>query len=146
MGSQAQTIVVNQQTDQHPFIVRALWYVFIGIWLSGLVIGVAYVLILTIVLSPLGAALLNYVPQALTLRKRSLDVSVINENGVSIVKTGGVPQRPFLLRAMYFVLIGWWFGALWSAVAWALCAIIIGFPLGIWMLNRIGAVVSLHRH
>jgi len=138
--------VVNQPTQQHSFLIRALWYVFIGIWLSALLISVAYVLIVTIILSPLGAKLLNYVPQALTLRKRTSSIQVIDENGVIMVGETTVPQRPLLQRAIYFVLVGFWFGAIWAAVGWALCATIIGFPLGIWMLNRIGGVVSLHRH
>ena len=141
-----QTIVVNNKTEQHSFIVRALWYVFIGIWLSGLVIGVGYLLIVSVILSPFGASLLNYVPQTLTLRKRTSNTSVIDRGGVTIIETGYVAQRPLWQRAVYFVFIGWWLGALWCAAAWALCAILIGFPLGIWMLNRIGAVVSLHRH
>lgn len=139
-------VIVNHRTTQHSFFVRALWYVFVGWWLSALVIGIGYLLIVTVVLSPLGAKVLNYVPQALTLRKRTSDMQGINEHGVIMVGESTVPQRPLWQRAVYFVLIGWWLGAVWCVAGWALCAILIGFPLGIWMLNRIGAVVSLHRH
>ena len=52
---------------------------------------------------------------------------------------------PFLVRAIYFLLIGWWFSAIWLAVAWALHVSIIGMLLGFWMLNRVPAIVSLRR-
>jgi uncharacterized membrane protein YccF (DUF307 family) len=56
-----------------------------------------------------------------------------------------VPQPPFLLRAIYFVLIGWWFSGIWLAVAWALHVTIIGMLVGFWMFNRVPAVVTLAR-
>jgi hypothetical protein len=51
-----------------------------------------------------------------------------------------VPQRNgpgLLVRALYFILIGWWFSGIWAAVAWILCITIIGLPLGLYMLNRL---------
>jgi len=47
--------------------------------------------------------------------------------------------------AVYFVLIGWWFSAIWLAVAWALHVTIIGMVVGFWMFNRVPAVVTLAR-
>jgi uncharacterized membrane protein YccF (DUF307 family) len=55
-----------------------------------------------------------------------------------------VPQLPFLLRAIYFVLVGWWLSAIWLAIAWALHVTIIGMLVGFWMY-RVPAVVSLAR-
>jgi uncharacterized membrane protein YccF (DUF307 family) len=54
-------------------------------------------------------------------------------------------QNPFVLRAVYFLLIGWWFSALWLTVAWALSASVIGLPFAFWMFNRIPAVITLAR-
>ena len=48
-----------------------------------------------------------------------------------------MPQNPFILRAIYFVLIGWWFSLIWSLLGWLLCVTIIGLPLGVLMLNRL---------
>ena len=50
-----------------------------------------------------------------------------------------------LIRALYFVLIGWWFSGLWMAVAYALLVSILGMPIAFWMYNRIGAVTTLFR-
>jgi uncharacterized membrane protein YccF (DUF307 family) len=57
----------------------------------------------------------------------------------------GVEQDPFLIRALYFVLIGWWFSAVWMALASLVVSTIIGLPLGIWMFDRVPALVSLQR-
>ncbi len=55
------------------------------------------------------------------------------------------PRQPnFLLRVLYFFLIGWWAAALWAGVALACCATIIGLPVGLAMLNRLGFILTLH--
>src|SRR5262245_27308896 len=33
-----------------------------------------------------------------------------------------------LVRALYFILFGWWFSGIWAVVAWILCLTIIGLP------------------
>lgn len=73
-----------------------------------------------------------------------------NRSDLVVTTTGqvvkrDVPQVPFLLRAIYFLLIGWWFSAIWLLVAWALHVSIIGMLVGFWMFNRVPAVVSLAR-
>src|ERR671930_68862 len=54
------------------------------------------------------------------------------------------PNGPgLLIRALYFILFGWWFSGIWAVVAWILCITIIGLPLGLYMLNRLPQVVTL---
>lgn len=48
-----------------------------------------------------------------------------------------------LVRGVYFVFIGWWLGALASAVAWLLNITIIGLPLGLAIINHLGAIITL---
>ncbi len=60
--------------------------------------------------------------------------------------TQGVSQNPFILRAIYFLLIGWWLSLIWSLLGWLLCVTIIGLPLGVLMLNRLPEVTTLMRH
>jgi uncharacterized membrane protein YccF (DUF307 family) len=49
------------------------------------------------------------------------------------------------LRAIYFVLIGWWLSAVWMEMAYAICLTIIGLPIGLWMFDKVPALVSLRR-
>jgi hypothetical protein len=43
---------------------------------------------------------------------------------------------PFIVRLIYFLLIGCWFGFVWIGIALFLMILIITIPMGIWMLNR----------
>ena len=66
--------------------------------------------------------------------------------GVTYSSDESVPQRSFLGRSLYFIVVGWWFGALWSVLAWVLCVSIVGIPLGVMMYNRLPAVMTLRRY
>ncbi len=48
-----------------------------------------------------------------------------------------------LVQLLWFVLIGWWLGLIWTGVAWALMATYIGIPLGVIMINMIPDVMAL---
>ena len=118
------------------FLIRAIWFIFIGWWLSAVAIGVAYFLVAIIVGIPLGFMIFNRLPMILTLRPRTEQA----------VYGGDAVQHPLWIRAVWFVLVGWWFGALYISAAWFLCVIIITLPIGLWLFNRIGAVMTLLRY
>jgi uncharacterized membrane protein YccF (DUF307 family) len=124
------------------FILRAIYFLVFGLWFSAIWATVAWVLSVTIIGLPLGLWMLNRLPQVTTLQPQrdNLTVSTTGE----IYRTG-VPQRNFLVRALWFLLVGWWLSALWLSVAWALCTVIIGLPFGFWMFNRVPAVITLAR-
>jgi uncharacterized membrane protein YccF (DUF307 family) len=69
-------------------------------------------------------------------------VQVNSTMQVNVGKTG--PN--FLVRAIYFLLIGWWFGFLWLNAGYFLCLTVIGLPIGLVMLNRLPAVITLRRN
>ena len=54
-------------------------------------------------------------------------------------------QRSLLVRAVWFLLIGWWLTGAWLTVAWLLNLTIVGIPLGIKLINEVPMVVSLRR-
>ncbi|NOZ27331.1 MAG: YccF domain-containing protein [Chloroflexi bacterium] len=128
-----------------PWIVRALWFLFFGWELTGVWILVAWFLNLTIIGLPLGLWMLDRVPQVLTLKPRSGVVIAEIRGGGVWVRSGELRQRSWLVRLPYFLLVGWWLSLAWAAVAWLLCASIIGLPVGIWMLHRLPAVTTLWR-
>ena len=137
---QAQPVVVRQSGP--GLLVRALYFVLFGLWFSGIWAVVAWVLCVTIIGLPLGLWMLNRLPQVVTLRPNRSDLLVMPTGRVI---ERDVPQAPFLLRALYFLLIGWWLSAIWIAVAWALCASIVGMVIGFWMFDRVPALITLAR-
>jgi uncharacterized membrane protein YccF (DUF307 family) len=138
---QTQPIVI-QRSDGAGLLIRALYFILFGWWFSGIWAVVAWILCLTIIGLPFGLYMLNRLPQVVTLRPSRSDL-VLTTTGRVIERD--VPQLPFLLRAVYFLLIGWWLSAVWIAIAWALNASIIGMVIGFWMFNRVPAVVTLAR-
>ena len=120
---------------QRSLLVRALWFVLVGWWLTPLVVNVAWVLNATIILLPLGVKLINLVPTVLTLKEpRSLGDP-----------EAAVGQRSLGVRALYFVLVGWWLGWLWANVAAFLAVTVVGLPIAIPMFDRLPLVTSLYR-
>ncbi len=138
------TKTVAQETGM-PLLLRILYFFLFGWWATGVWINVAWVLNVTIIGLPLGLWMLNRVPQVLTLRPMQQMVIVSNSSERVEVRTSGLPQHPWLLRLVYFVLIGWWLSLVWSNLAWAICATVIGLPVGIWMFNRLPALTTLMR-
>ena len=137
----------TRESPGFPFILRVLWFIFIGWHVTFWWVLAAWLLNLTIIGMPLGLWMLNRVPLVLTLRtQRTYAVGETREDGAVEWHTQGVPQNPFILRAIYFILIGWWFSLIWSLLGWLLCVTIIGLPLGVLMLNRLPEVTTLMRH
>jgi uncharacterized membrane protein YccF (DUF307 family) len=129
-----------------PFIARALWYVFVGWWLSALIVALGYLLMITVIGIPVAFALFNRIPQALTLRARTVRYQAEVRDGITYLTAGTQWQRPWYWRALYFLLIGWWFGAVWLGAAWLIGNLIITLPVTFLMYNRTSTVMTLQRH
>ncbi|MFN2225583.1 MAG: YccF domain-containing protein [Anaerolineae bacterium] len=140
------TVVVEGSRRNPGCLIQLLWFVFIGWWAGQIWIAVAWLLMLTIIGIPLGVMMMNKVPWVIALRGESEALRVTTAGGVTTVERGGsIPQHNIVLRAIYFVLIGWWLSAAWMEVAYFFCLTIIGLPLGFWMFDKVPALVSLRR-
>lgn len=121
-------------------ILRVIWFILVGWWLTGILTAAAWALNATIIGLPLGLWIINRLPFVATLRPPGTLYWV--DEGVLRPAT---EQRAFLLRAVYFLLVGWWFSGLWMAAAYVLLLTIVGMPAAFWMYGRIGAVTTLYR-
>jgi uncharacterized membrane protein YccF (DUF307 family) len=142
-----QTTVVMVQRGEPNLLIRIIWFLFVGWWLSNVVVLVGWVLNLTLIGLPLGLFLLNRIPQVATLKMSAphLQMQIDLQTGAQVISIGSRPQRPFWQRALYFLVVGWWFSLLWLEVAWLLCIIILGMPIGFWMYGASGKVTTLKR-
>lgn len=132
--------IVVQPHSGPNLLVRIAWFLLIGLWLGAVVSAVAWVLVVTVIGLPLGLWLLNRLPAVITLRPQEQRWRL--EDGVL---RQGQPQRPFWLRALYFLFIGWWFSAVWLAAAYACVVTVVLLPAAFWMYGRAGAVTTLYR-
>lgn len=134
---------VRQPTRQLPFILRLIWFFVIGWEVTGVWILVAWFLNATIIGLPVGLWMINRVPQVLTLKARSGAWEYDLKTGSSHYI--GAKQVFWPVRAIYFLVIGWWFSLIWSALAYLLCLTIIGLPIGVIMLHGLPAITTLRK-
>ncbi len=128
-------------------VLRVLWFVFVGFWLGGIVTAAAWALNVTIIGLPLGLWVLNRIPTVMTLRpmRRTLTVDR-GGDGSEVVRVSDQPQASFLVRAVWFLLIGWWLSGLWAGAAYVAAVTIIGLPIAFWIFYRLPAVTTLFRY
>lgn len=67
-----------------------------------------------------------------------------------VVNIGAIPvashnQFPWLVRAIYFLLIGWWLSAIWVVLAWVIAVTVIGLPLAQNMFLRTNQILTMQR-
>lgn len=139
------TVVVADRNQNPGCLVQLLWFVFIGWWAGQLWIALSWLLMLTVIGIPLAIMMLNALPKVIALRGKERQLMIqVSEAGV-VVLTTSRPSPNLLIRIIYFLLIGWWLSALWMELAYFLCLLIIGMPLGFWMFDRVPALLSLRR-
>ncbi len=121
-------------------LLRVVWFVFIGWWLGAIASGLAWLMLITVILLPIGLMIINRLPSIVTLRPQGQQWRM--QDGMLVQ---GQRQRPFLLRAVYFLVIGWWACAFWLVLAYVAVLSLLGIPLAFWMYGRAGAVTTLYR-
>jgi uncharacterized membrane protein YccF (DUF307 family) len=135
-----------ERTGEPGCLIQVLWFAFVGWWLGSLAIAVAWVLNVTIIGLPLGLAILNNIPKLLALQNPERYVQVVSKEGRTVIRESDLPEHPFLLRALFFLLIGWWWSGIWLSIAFALCATIILLPVGLPMFRATPAMTTLARY
>lgn len=123
--------------QQPGCLIQILWFVFIGWWLGIAVIEIAYICFLLVITIPAGIWLINRVPLAMALRQPP--VTIIGDH------VARVEQHNILLRALWFIFIGWWATFLWLHVAYVLCMTVVGLPLGFVMFDATPKVLTLEK-
>ena len=143
MSNQGTTIT----TKGPGLFVRFLYFIFVGWWLGLIWIVLAEFFNLIIIGLPLGLAMINRIPQIMTLKPRRVQTQVEFKDGQTVVKETRIKQRPFLLRALYFIFIGSWLSILWMLLAWLIATLTLGFglPISMWMFDRTPGLTTLAR-
>ena len=141
------TSTVTVETQRNPgCLLQILWFAFVGVWLGQAWMVVAWIFMVTIIGIPIGVAMLNMLPKVFALREPTRRVMIRTGRDGEILRREIEPEQVnILLRAIYFILIGWWLSALWMEAAYAISLTVIGLPVGFWMFDRIPAILSLKR-
>ena len=102
------TVVVMAESPEANIAIRAAWFVFAGWWMSFWAISAAALLQLTIIGIPAAVWIVNRIPQVSTLKSsRRLQVAD-RQAGVTVVSYSDREQLKWWVRAIYYILVGWW--------------------------------------
>ena len=141
-----QTSTTIQRESGPGCLIQALWFIFIGWWLGAIAIAIAWFLNITIIGLPIGLSILNNIPRILSLQPPRREIQVMHVGGETRITESSLPQSNFLLRALYFVFIGWWWSAIWLVVAYILCITVILIPLSLEMFRLTPFMTTLKRY
>jgi len=140
------TAVVQPQYSGPGLILRIIWFLIVGWWLSQIALFVGWFLNVLVITLPVGLYILNRIPQIATLRGPTRQWHTeMTADGTTVLRETDIPQRNLLLRSVYFVAIGWWFSFIWLEVAWLCGLTIVLLPLSFWMFSKSAAVTTLRR-
>lgn len=128
--------------EDRSLIVRAIWYLFIGWWATGVWLSIAWILNLLIITIPLGIKMINMVPFVLSLKSPERELA--GELGEETLQAK--EQRNLFVRAIWFVFIGWWASGIWMVIAYGFTITIVGIPIAIWMYGKLPFIVSLYNY
>jgi len=146
-GPQSIDVAVEQQDATPSIPIRAVYFLFIGWWASGIWLSIAWFLTLTVVGIPLGIKMVNKVPKVVSLKDQQIEMEITqNEDGSITVSESTKEQYSLVVRGVYFLLVGWWVSGIWMSIAWLATISILGLPVAVWMYNRLPFVVSLYRY
>lgn len=139
--------ILYQDSTGPGLLVRGLWFVCFG-WYAGFVwITMAAILNSTIIGLPLGITMFNALPKVMTLKSRSAQLGMTaNADGTYSLTRKHVDQRPFWMRALYFLFVGCWFSIAWAYAAYAIGLLIVTLPVSFLMFDRMPAVTTLARY
>lgn len=133
-----------QQNNSPSWVIRIIWFIFVGWWLSAIFMVIGLVGIASIILSPIGFWFINRVPWAQTLRQRSTRFSYLEQNGQMVLTQHAPQQYPWPIRLLYLP-IGFVLGLFWLSIAWSISIPIISLPISIWMVDRAPSIITLER-
>lgn len=126
-------------------LLRAIWFLVLGWWLAAVWTALAYLFCLSIIGLPLGVLMLNRLPRVLTLKPIETEPMHTMRDGKPAVMEVPAEEYPFILRALWFFVLGWHLAGYAIIIGYLLCLTILGIPAGLWILNRVPLVLTLKR-
>jgi len=90
--------------------------------------------------------MINKVPLVVSL-KREQQTNVVETSGGDVsVSNQGQNQYSLIVRALYFVVFGWWVSFMWMAIAYLFTISVVGLPIAVVMYDRLPFIVSLYKY
>lgn len=132
------------ESNSPSWVLRIIWFILVGWWLSAIFMVIGLVSLATIILAPVGFWFINRVPWAQTLRKRSTRFAYMEREGSLVLTEHRAQQFPWIIRLLYLP-VGFVLGLVWLSIAWSISLPIIGLPISVWMVDRAPTIITLER-
>lgn len=132
------------QSGLSNLILRIVYFYLIGLWLGAVWLKIAWLLCCSILGLPIGIWMVHKAPLLMTL-KESGEWREVKVGSKTAYIFDEMPSPNFLVRAVYFLLIGWWFSWVWGVLALLISLTFLGLPISFWMINRLPWVTTLSR-
>lgn len=127
---------------QLPLLIRLLYFICAGWWVGGAVAIAGWFACVSVIFLPIGIFILHRLPLVTTLTMPDENYAPIKHHSdFRVVRE--TDSVPFLLRAVWFVLVGSWLSLVWIKLAFLLGATFVLTPVGFWMINRVPAILTL---
>ena len=110
-------------------ILRVLWVIFIGSWLTPIWYLLGFIFTALIISAPLGIWFFERIGYVFSLYENP--------------RKGDITFTKSVKGILWFYFVGWWLGFIVVALAEVCIGTIIGIPLGWWLMNRLDQVVIL---
>ena len=123
-------------------ILRLLWFYFIGLWIGLFWLHIAWIFGITIIGLPICIWMINLAPAIMTLKNES-HFEKFEVKGKTAYYLKKAEESNFVVRMLYFLLIGWWLGLFWIELSLIAAVSFVGIPISFWMINRLPFVISL---
>ena len=133
---------VYQPKSEYSMLIRVIWMLCVGWWLAGIFYMVGVILTLMIITAPLGMVVIQKIGWAFSLYTvEDVAAVIVTSSGDTII----IPKQgtPFMLRFVYFLLFGWWFGGIALFISMLCGVTIIGLPISFMITNRLGNIMTL---
>lgn len=142
-----QNVIIQQASGGEPgCLVQGIWFIFVGWWAGAFAVGLAWLFNVLIITLPIGMAILNNVPKVLALQNPKKTLRVVQDGNTTRISEVEADQHPFLIRALFFIFVGWWWSGIWMGIAYFLCGLIITMPIGLGMFRSTPAMTTLQRY
>jgi uncharacterized membrane protein YccF (DUF307 family) len=127
-------------------IIRVIWFYFIGLPVGIIWLHIAWFFGITLIGLPICLWMINLAPAIMTLKQEHnfKEFKIDGKTAFFIDETS--KNTSFLMRAIYFLLVGWWLSLLWTEFALLASATFFFIPVGFWMINRLPFIMTLKQN
>lgn len=145
MYNSRDALVPRPVESEPPRWESVAWSILAGWWASLIWDGAAWLLAATVAPMATAVLMLNRGVVIFNLRRPPEAAYQATVYTVEQVVTPEKRQLPWIVRAVYWFFIGWWFSAFWIFAGWLMMITTTGTPYARQMFNMTPTITTLKR-